>query len=69
MLRIADSYILIIRSPQKRESGVKPERSGHCNGGANLIVHCTYVLEGERSHDPGARKPACYGEVKLPCKV
>ena len=35
--------VMIIRSPQKRESGVKPERSGHCNGGANLIVHCTYV--------------------------
>ena len=41
MLRIADSYILIIRCQQKRESGVKPERSGHCNGGANLTVHCT----------------------------
>ena len=26
---------------RKRESGEKPERSGHCNGGANLTVHCT----------------------------
>ena len=29
------------RSSQKRESGENPERSGHCNGGANLTVHCT----------------------------
>ena len=54
----------------KRESGESPERSGHCNRGATFHYPIVRMYEkGKGSNDPEVRKPALYGEVKLPCKV
>ena len=55
---------------QKRESGVNPERSGHCNRGVIFHYPIACMCEkGKSSDDTEVRKPALYGEVKLPCKV
>lgn len=48
-----------------------PERSGHCIRGVKSresIVRSAHEKE-RQSDEPGARKPAWYGEVKLPMKV
>ena len=53
-----------------RESGENPERSGHCNRGVSFRYPIVQQYEkGKRSDNAEVRKPALYGEVKLPCKV
>ena len=66
-LQSADS---LSANDQKRESGESPERSGHCNSGARFHYPIAQLCEkGKSSDDTEVRKPALYGEVKLPCKV
>lgn len=54
----------------ERESGENPERSGHCDRGVRFHKPlCHRYEKGKPSDDSEVRKPALYGEVKLPCKV